>query len=105
MESNEGIFLTKSRIFHYFTSKYYPRNSVTAIWRASAGVQRAENVRKREGIFSCIVLEFTWLDGWMDLHSWFSGGYTPCFFKVYTTIVPLAFFFILSLERVLRERT
>ena len=66
------------------------------IWRASAGVQRAENVRDRD-ISRCIVLEFDWLTewpGWIALLV--SGGYTPCFAKVYTTIVPLALFHTFS---------
>ena len=40
------------------------KDHVTAIWRASAGVKRAENVSDGD-ISRCIVLEFG-LAGWLD---------------------------------------
>ena len=91
--------------FHFIT-QILSKDHVIAIWRASAGVQRAENARNRGISLDASCWSLTgWMAEWMAglLYYWFRCIY-PMLFKVYTTIVPLAFF-ILSLERVLPKRT
>ena len=79
--------------FHFIT-QILSKDHVIAIWRASAGVQRAKNARNREIFLDASCWSLTgWVAEWMAglLYYWFRWIY-PMLFKVYTTIVPLAFF-------------